>query len=393
MSRRGFLPALLVLVLAFASGGLAGCSGGTAGPVQGGETGGRARNVVLFLADAGGIPTLHAASVHGYGAARRLFVQQMPHIALSDTSTAQEMVTDSAAGMTAIVTGQRTNNGVLSQSAAAVRGQRDGEPLETILEHAEERGLATGLVTNDSIAGATPAALYAKVNDRNATGPIVLQLFRPRFGDGPDVVIGAGRLEVGRAVAALGHDLDALAREARYTVAARLADVPAGARRVLVLHESDDFDLAEAVRTALGVLSRAPNGYFLMVESDVHTDRIRRGIERMVAFDRIVRETAAAVSRDTLVIFTADHSFDLRVHGGKWDQPLLAGLDDGDRSESSIRLPHVRMDNSHTGEEVLVAAQGPGAERVRGYMANTDLFSVMMRAYGWPMEAAGAAAR
>jgi alkaline phosphatase len=51
------------------------------------------------------------------------------------------------------------------------------------------------------------------------------------------------------------------------------------------------------------------------------------------------------------------------------------------------------MDNSHTGEEVLVAAQGPGAERVRGYMANTDLFSVMMRAYGWPMEAAGAAAR
>jgi alkaline phosphatase len=33
------------------------------------------------------------------------------------------------------------------------------------------------------------------------------------------------------------------------------------------------------------------------------------------------------------------------------------------------------MDNGHTGEEVLVAAQGPGAERVRGYIANTDTSS------------------
>jgi alkaline phosphatase len=41
------------------------------------------------------------------------------------------------------------------------------------------------------------------------------------------------------------------------------------------------------------------------------------------------------------------------------------------------------MDNGHTGEEVLAAAQGPGAERVRGFMPNTDLFRVMMAAYGW----------
>jgi alkaline phosphatase len=382
------IPALGLAVVA---GGLLARSAAPAGPQ--GEGGGRARNVVLFLADAGGIPTLHAASVHGYGAPRRLFVQRMPYIALADTSSAQEMVTDSAAGMTAIVTGRRTANGVLSQSAAAVRGQRDGEPLETILEHAEKRGLATGIVTNDSIAGATPAALYAKANERSATASIVLQLFRPRSGDGPDVVIGAGRAEAARAVATLGHDLDALAREARYTTVARLADVPAGAQRLLVLHESDDFDLAAAVRMALGVLSRSPNGFFLMVESDVHTDRVRRGLDRMVAFDRIVGETAAAVSADTLVIFTADHSFDLRVHDGEWGQPLLAGLADGDRSEPSLRLPHVRMDNTHTAEEVLVAAQGPGAERVRGYMANADLFMVMMRAYGWPVEAAGAPAR
>jgi alkaline phosphatase len=41
------------------------------------------------------------------------------------------------------------------------------------------------------------------------------------------------------------------------------------------------------------------------------------------------------------------------------------------------------MDNGHTADEVLVAAQGPGAARVKGYMANTDLFKVMMDAFGW----------
>jgi alkaline phosphatase len=41
------------------------------------------------------------------------------------------------------------------------------------------------------------------------------------------------------------------------------------------------------------------------------------------------------------------------------------------------------MENSHTAEEVVVAAQGPGAERVRGYLSNTDLFRIMMDALGW----------
>ena len=355
----------------------------------------RARNVVLFVADAGGISTLNAASIYGHGAARRLFVQQMPHIGLSDTSAAQQLVTDSAAGMTAIATGHRTHNGVISQSEAAVRGQRDGEPLKTILECAEERGLATGIVTNDSLAGATPAALYAHANERNRTGAIVLQLFEPRFGDGVDVAIGAGRAEILPAVAALGRDLDRVARQKQRTILARLEDVPANARRAIVVQDAEDLDLGAAVKIALRLLARSAKGYFLMVESDVHTDRVRRGLERMVTFDRIIRETAAAVGPDTLVLFTADHSFDFRVHDGQRGQPLLDGLDAAqiEQSRKSVRSANVRMDDAHTAEEVLVAAQGPGARHVRGYMANTDLFSIMMRAYGWPSPVRAASPR
>jgi alkaline phosphatase len=348
----------------------------------------RAKNVILFLADAGGVPTIHAASLHGYGAARKLFVQRMPNIALSDTTSASGYVSDSAAGMTAIVTGHRTHNGVIAQSASGQRGVRDGEPLKTILEHAEERGLSTGIITNDAVTGATPAALYAKANDRASMAVIFQQLFTPRMGDGVDVMIGAGRPAIAKALAATGVELDALGSGKGRPLLRALADVPPSATRAIVLLDSADFDLAEAVQLAQRMLSRNPRGYFLMVEWDTHTDALRRGLDRMVALDRVIERTAQTAGRDTLLLFTADHSFDLRVRGGQPGVPLLDGFDEAEakrvaEKRRDIRIPAVRMDNGHTGEEVLAAAQGPGADRVRGYLANTDLFGVMMDAFGW----------
>jgi alkaline phosphatase len=349
----------------------------------------RARNVVLFLADAGGIPTINAASFHGYGRPQQLFVQHMPYIGLSDTSPAGGFVTDSAAGMTAIVTGQKTRNGVVSETPDAQRGVRDGQPLKSILEYAEERGLSTGMITNDALTGATPAALYAKANDRNLTAAIFQQIFTPKFGDGPDVMIGAGRPAIAKALVAAGTDIDTLAQSGGRPVLRTLDEIGPQTTRAIVVLDSGDYDLQRAIDIATRILSKNPKGYFLMVEWDSHTDKVREGLDHMLQIDHAVAQTVRTAGQDTLVVFTADHSFDLRLRGeADASGPLLAGVDEAQAAaaaekRSDVRTKIVAMENSHTGEEVLVAAQGPGAERVHGFMPNTAIFGVMMDAFGW----------
>lgn len=339
-----------------------------------------ARNVILFIGDAGGLPTLNAASLYGYDRPQALFIQKMPNIALMDTSTASNWVTDSAAGMTAIVTGRKTHNGVLSQADDAVRGKRDGALLKTILEYAEERGLSTGVITNDSAAGATPAACYAHANSRSDTAGIIAQLGKPRAGNGVDLVLGPGRSAIYKATAAAGLDLDAMLRAAGYSLLSSPEELRPDATRAVGLTDVPDFDLSAVAANAIAALSRNPKGYFLMIEWDLHTDNVKRGLDRTLVIDKVIRETVEKAGPRTLVIFAADHSFDIRVRGGGKGRPLLPEPGPGSEPPAD---PPLRMDDGHTGEEVVVAAQGPGARRVRGFIANTDLFRIMMAAYGW----------
>jgi len=345
----------------------------------------RARNVILCIGDAGGLPTRNAASLYGYDRPQALFIQKMPNIALMDTSAANNWVTDSAAGMTAVVTGHKTNSGVLSQSDSGVRGQKDGETLKTILEYAEERDLSTGVITNDSVAGATPAACYAHVNNRGTTAGIMAQLGKPLAGNGVDLVLGGGRSEIRNAAAEAGLDLDRVLRGAGYTLLDSPEAVRPDATRAVGPTDASDYDLSTVVANAVGALSSNPKGYFLMIEWDLHTDDMKQGLDRTLVIDRVIRETVEKAGPRTLVIFAADHSSDIRVRGGGRGRPLLPESNSGSAPAANSPL---RMDDGHTGEEVVVAAQGPGARRVHGFIANTDLFRIMLAAYGWKEDTA-----
>src|SRR5690606_27871685 len=78
----------------------------------------------------------------------------MPEIGLVATDAADNLVTDSAAAATAFATGVKTNKGYIGTDPS-------GAPARTVLELADARGLATGLVTTAVFVDATPAAFAA----------------------------------------------------------------------------------------------------------------------------------------------------------------------------------------------------------------------------------------
>lgn len=347
----------------------------------------QARNIIVFLADAAGVATLNAASIMAHGEPLSLHIQQWPNLGLSETSPVDAYVSDSANGMSSIMTGVKTRNGVISQGPDAVRGQSDGMPTKTLLEYAEERSLLTGVVSSQSIADATPAATYAHANDRGDWGVIFPQAFDPRFGDGVDVLMGRGRRQIGEQLEALGTGFEQLAREFDRPVYSTLAEVPANNSRPIVV--ADRIDVRAATLHALDLLETSEMGYLLVVEWDAHTDDPRDGLQRMVDFDKLIAEVEELVDLDdTLLLFTADHSFGLQVDGGRRGGELLAGYDawqatanDGDHD--MVRLDNILINGSHTAEEVPALAVGAGAERVRGYFPNAYLFDVMLQAWGW----------
>jgi alkaline phosphatase len=335
----------------------------------------RAKNVILFLGDAGGIPTLNAASIHGYQQPRALYIQHMPHIALSETSAANSWVTDSAAGMTAIVTGQKVANGVLSQAPG-------GAPLKTILEYAEQHGLSTGVISNMAMADATPAACYAHVDSRGKFGEIFQQIWKPRFGDGVDLVIGNGRKRIVESTAKLGIDLEKEVRASGRAYYDSYGAIPADAKRAVALFDDVDFDVDAATAKAVKILSKNPKGFFLMVEWDLHPTKTERCLNTAVKLDKLIRRTAGEMAKNTLVLFTADHSFDVRLLRGKKGTALAVPAGPN-LAQLATEKPDLAIGTGHTGEEVLVAAQGPGSQRATGVLANTDVFGIMLAAYGW----------
>ena len=114
------------------------------------------KNIILMIGDGMGISQITAGM---YRNGNTLHLEQFPVVGLHKSYSADNLITDSAAGATAFACGQKTYNG-------AVSVDRDSMPLKTILEEAEAHQLATGLVVTSKIVHATPAAFIAHVNAR-----------------------------------------------------------------------------------------------------------------------------------------------------------------------------------------------------------------------------------
>jgi alkaline phosphatase len=77
-----------------------------------------------------------------------------------------------------------------------------------------------------------------------------------------------------------------------------------------------------------------------MIEWDAHTDNPEKGLSHVVAFDKLIRELSTTVSpNDTLLLYTADYSFDFRVHGGGPDRSLVTGWEEWQKKHAGQSAP------------------------------------------------------
>ncbi|NBC06113.1 MAG: alkaline phosphatase, partial [Bacteroidetes bacterium] len=112
------------------------------------QEGKTAKNVILLIGDGMGVPHISAAL---YSNHNRLNLEQFTHTGFQKTYSADNLITDSAAGATAFACGQKTYNQAVGMTV-------DTLPCTTILEELQEAGYATGLIATATIVHATPAA-------------------------------------------------------------------------------------------------------------------------------------------------------------------------------------------------------------------------------------------
>lgn len=137
---------------------------------------GTAKNVILFVGDGMGISTVTAARIMEgqnkglMGEENVLSFGKFPFAGLAKTYNIDAQTPDSAGTMTAMMSGVKTDAGIIGIAEDVERGScasTQGNELVTALELAEIAGKATGIISTARITHATPAATYSKSADRN----------------------------------------------------------------------------------------------------------------------------------------------------------------------------------------------------------------------------------
>lgn len=118
--------------------------------------------VFMFIGDGLGASQRQIAEYYQQeekGSDFKLNMNKLPVSGLNTTHSINNLVTDSAAAGTALATGKKTNNGMIAMSP-------NGEEFKSVLEYAQDKGKATGIVTTTRITHATPSAFIAKNESR-----------------------------------------------------------------------------------------------------------------------------------------------------------------------------------------------------------------------------------
>ena len=296
-----------------------------------------------------------------------------PFLALSKTYSTNLQTSDSAPTASAMMTGVKTNAGLISVNQYVSRGDYKAvkaNKVKTLLEIAEENGKSTGVISTARLTHATPAAAYAHSADRNWESDaeiarsnkdayeagfvdIARQLIEFPYGDGLEVAMGGGRRNFipketrdpenrkrrGRRLDKrdLTEEWKSKYKNSAYVWNKKQFDAidPGKVNHLLGLfqrsHMSYEHDrlkdragepsLTEMTLKGIDILSKNEKGYFLMVEAGRidhahHNSNAFRALKDTIELSNAVRAAKGRVSlEDTLIIVTADHSHTMTISG------------------------------------------------------------------------------
>lgn len=454
----------------------------------------KAKNVILLIADGLSVGHRTAARLLSSGMTEgkyngRLAMDTMPHMAFVGTGSVDAITADSANTMSAYTTGHKSSINALGVYADRTADPFDDPKQETLAEILRRTtGMSVGIVSDAELEDATPAANVAHTRRRDEKAAIVKMLHDVS----PDVLLGGGAayflpqsmpgskrkddmnwLEIfrndGYAVVTTNKELQAVPADTTKLLGLFHPGNMDGVldRRLLKKGTVDKFpdqpDLTDMASMALSILSKNPEGFFLVVEAGLvdkysHALDWERAIYDTIMFDKVVglARDFCEKNPDTLLIVTGDHTHSISVAGTVDDR--LSGTDmrekmgvyaragyplyedkDGDGYPDDVNVPkrlavffgatpdydetfapkldgpfvpavqdkkgdyvanHAYKDapgalfrpgvlprdesqGVHTVDDMVATAQGPNAEKITGYLENSDVFLIMADALGF----------
>ena len=228
----------------------------------------------------------------------------------SMTRSASNLVTDSAAGGTALACGVRTMNGALGVYMYDLL-HVESQP-KNIRELCAENGMMTGVVTTDKTSGATPSAFTVHTSSRNNTKDIDTQQMNLDI----DLLWGATSDYVTK------EECEANGFTFVKTYSEMMA-LEEGGRSFAQFDNStwtdEQYDaetptLSQMTEKAIDLLDDTDEGFFLMVEGahidkHSHSNDSEAMTESLKEFDEAVAIALeyAMADGETLVVVTADH--------------------------------------------------------------------------------------
>ncbi|MDY0098059.1 MAG: alkaline phosphatase [Bacteroidales bacterium] len=321
------------------------------------------RNIILFIGDGMGTAQVYSAMS---ASDTPLFLERFSYAGFSKTFSADNYITDSAAGGTAIACGTKTNNGMIGVTPGLTA-------VSSITEIAQKNGLATGILSTSAVTHATPASFVAHNPGRGNYEEIAKDFLSGTA----DVFIGGGEDHFRNR--SDGADLTVSLREQGYDVVYTLDDLKKSrSEKIAALLAKEHMPpasdgragmLREMTIQAIRLLSQDKDGFFLMIEGSMidwacHEKDIDYSISETLDMDEAIGAALEFAEKDkkTLIVVTADHET-----GGL----TLTG---GNMNNKTVRAEFIET-GSHTGVMVPVFSYGPGAARFSGINDNTFFFN------------------